>query len=190
MVLAADEEDPLWGLFVTVSATVGTRRGETCALRWEDVDFEAGRLHVRRAVCKGVHGPTELKPPKTGRERSLLVGQRFFDEIRSFSRRRGWIFSDQRRGRGGPWHPDWPGHRFSRLSRRLGLPYTLHSLRHFVATQLLARGLPVTQVAHFMGHKDPSVTLDLYANHVVDDVQRMMGEAAAALFPRHRSDGR
>jgi hypothetical protein len=48
----------------------------------------------------------------------------------------------------------------------------------------------VTQVAHFMGHKDPSVTLDLYANHVVDDVQRMMGEAAAALFPRHRSDGR
>ena len=190
MVLAADEEDPLWGLFVTVSATVGTRRGETCALRWEDVDFEAGRLHVRRAVCKGVHGPTELKPPKTGRERSLLVGQRFFDEIRSFSRRRGWIFSDQRRGRGGPWHPDWPGHRFSGLSRRLGLPYTLHSLRHFVATQLLARGLPVTQVAHFMGHKDPSVTLDLYANHVVDDVQRMMGEAAAALFPRHRSDGR
>ncbi|MGH3452511.1 MAG: tyrosine-type recombinase/integrase, partial [Haloechinothrix sp.] len=75
--------------------------------------------------------------------------------------------------------------RFSRLARRLGLPYTLHSLRHFVATQLLARGLPVTQVAQFMGHKDPSVTLDLYANHIVDDVQRLMGEAAASLFAKH-----
>ncbi|MGH2656509.1 MAG: tyrosine-type recombinase/integrase [Actinomycetota bacterium] len=185
MILAAEEEDPLWGLFVNVSATIGTRRGETCALRWEDVDFDAGRLHVRRAVCKGIHGPTELKPPKTGRERSLFVGERFFDEIRPFRRGGGWIFSDGRRGPDAPWHPDWPGHRFSRLTRRLELPYTLHSLRHFVATQLLARGLPVTQVARFMGHKDPSVTLDLYANHVVDDVQRLMGETAASLFGRH-----
>lgn len=159
-------------------------RGETCGLRWEDVDFDAGRLHVRRSVCKGIHGPTELKPPKTGRERSLVLGRRFFDGLRPFRRDAGWIVSDQRRGRAAPWHPDWPGHRFSRLARRLELPYTLHSLRHFVATQLLARGLPVTQVAQFMGHKDPSVTLDLYANHVVDDVQRAMGEAAVSLFAR------
>jgi hypothetical protein len=55
-----------------------------------------------------------------------------------------------------------------------------------VAAQLLAPGLPVTQVAQFMGHKDPSVTLDLYANHVVDDVQRLMGETAASLFDRHK----
>ena len=182
LVVAADEEDPLWGLFVQVSATIGTRRGETCGLRWEDADFEAGRLHVRRSVCQGIHGPTELKPPKTGRERSLVLGRRFFDGIRPFRRDAGWIFSDRRCGREAPWHPDWPGHRFSRLTRRLELPYTLHSLRHFVATKLLARGLPVTQVAQFMGHKDPSVTLDLYANHVVDDVQRAMGGAAVSLF--------
>lgn len=68
--------------------------------------------------------------------------------------------------------------------RRLNLPYTLHSLRHFVATQLLAKGMPVTQVAQYLSHKDPSVTMDLYANHVVDEVQRMMGEAAASLFKR------
>jgi integrase len=191
LIVAAEEEDPLWGMFVNVSATAGTRRGETCALRWEDVDFEAGRLHVRRAICKGIAGPTELKAPKTGRERSLFIGERFFDGIRLLRCETGWIFADRRRGRDGPWHPDWPGHRFSRLSRRLDLPYTLHSLRHFVATQLLARGLPVTQVAQFMGHKDPSVTLDLYANHAVDDIQRMMGEAAVSLFhrPRVLSDG-
>lgn len=57
MVLAAEEEDRLWGLFVNVSATIGTRRGETCALRWEDVDFDTKRLHVRRAVCKGITVP-------------------------------------------------------------------------------------------------------------------------------------
>ena len=68
--------------------------------------------------------------------------------------------------------------------RRLDFRYTLHSLRHFVASQLLAKGMPATQVAQFMGYKDPSVTMDLDANHVVDDVQRMMGEVAASLFKR------
>jgi integrase len=184
LIVAAEEEDPNWGLFINISATLGTRRGETCALRWEDFDFKEGRLHVRRALCKGVHGAKELKPPKTGRERTLVVGRAFFDEIR-FPRDGGdWLFEDRRSGKEGPWHPDWPGHRFQRLTRSLELPYTLHSLRHFVATQLLTRGLPVTQVAQFMGHKDPSVTLDLYANHIVDDVQRMMGEAAVSLFRR------
>jgi integrase len=184
MIAAAEEEDPIWGLFLNITATLGTRRAETCALRWEDIDFETHRVHIRRALCKGVAGPKEIKPPKTGRERTLSVGPSFFDEIRLQGRPNGWMFADRRAGKAGPWHPDWPGHRFQSLARRLELPYTLHSLRHFVATQLLARGLPVTQVAQFMGHKDPSVTLDLYANHIVDDVQRMMGEAAVSLFRR------
>ncbi len=185
MIVAAEEEDPIWGLFLNLTATLGTRRGETCALRWEDVDIPARKVHIRRALCKGVNGPKEIKVPKTGRGRSLLVGREFFEQIAIFRRSEGWLFSDGRSRRGEPWHPDWPGHRFQRLMRRLDLAYTLHSLRHFVATQLLARGLPVTQVAQFMGHKDPSVTMDLYANHVVDDVQRLMGEAVASLFRRH-----
>jgi integrase len=186
IIRAAEEEQPLWGLFVNVTATIGTRRGETCALRWEDVDFKSRRVHIRRALCKGVNGPVEVKLPKTGRERTVMIGDSFFDQLRDRRQVVGWIFTGGRNVPVGeaPWHPDWPGHRFASLMRRLDLPYTLHSLRHFVATQLLARGMPVTQVAQFMGHKDPSVTMDLYANHVVDDVQRMMGEVAASLFRR------
>jgi integrase len=183
IVIAAEEEDPLWGLFLNVTATLGTRRGETCALRWEDFDFDDCRVRIKRALCKGVNGPTEIKLPKNGRERSLLVGEAFFQELVSFRHTAGWVFfCESRSASGRPWHPDWPGHRFQKLMRRLDLRYTLHSLRHFVATQLLARGLPVTQVAKFLGHKDPSVTMNLYGNHIVDDVQRAMGLAAATLF--------
>jgi integrase len=190
IVIAAEEEDDeLWGLFLNVTATLGTRRGETCALRWEDFDFQHGRVHIRRALCKGVNGPTEIKLPKNGRERRLLVGDDFFDQLSMFRREAGWLFfAGLRASRDHPWHPDWPGHRFQRLMHRLELPYTLHSLRHFVATQLLARGLPVTQVAKFLGHRDPSVTMNLYGNHVVDDVQRAMGLAAATLFRNRTSD--
>jgi integrase len=189
IVIAAEEEDHLWGLFLNITATLGTRRGETCALRWEDFDFDDRRVHVRRALCKGLNGPTEIKLPKNGRERSLLVGDRFFQQLLAFRHEAGWVFSAGARAkRDHPWHPDWPGHRFQRLAERLQLPYTLHSLRHFVATQLLARGLPVTQVAKFLGHKDPSVTMNLYGNHLVDDIQRAMGVAAASLFRRTTSE--
>lgn len=187
LVAAAEEEDPLWGLFLNVTATLGTRRGETCGLRWGDVDIESHRVHIRRAVCKGVNGPTEIKLPKNGRERAVLVGAEFFEQIEPL-RRDGWIFPGGRRASDPdrPWHPDWPGHRFATLATRLGLPYRLHALRHFVATQLLLRGLPVTQVARFLGYRDPSVTMNLYGNHIVDDVQRTMGAAAASLFRRAR----
>jgi integrase len=192
IVIAAEEESPTWGLFVNITATLGTRRGETCALRWEDFDFGSHRVAIRRSVCKGVNGPTEIKLPKNGRERSVLVGREFFQQILALHQKEGWVFSRgsrtaRRRTGLAPWHPDWPGHRFETMMERLALPYTLHSLRHFVATQLLARGLPVTQVARFLGHKDPSVTMNLYANHIVDEVQRLMGEAAASLFSRSSS---
>jgi integrase len=185
LIAAAEEQDQMWGLFVNITATLGTRRGETSALRWEDVDFSRLQVRVRRALCKGVNGPTELKLPKNGRERILLVGGEFFEQIAPLRSPRGWIFTGGRHdGSEKPWHPDWPGHRFARLAEGLDLPYRLHALRHFVATQLLARGLPVTQVARYLGHRDPSVTMNLYANHLVDDVQRALGAAAASLFRR------
>ena len=55
------------------------------------------------------------------------------------------------------------------MIRRLGLvsengrPYGLHSLRQFVATQLYNQSKDWVQVARFMGHRDPSITIKLYA---------------------------
>lgn len=46
---------------------------------------------------------------------------------------------------------------------------TFHSLRHTHATLLLREGLPVHIVAKRLGHKDPSVTLNVYADAIPDD---------------------
>lgn len=44
-VLAAVESDPLRALW-TLMLTTGLRQGELLALRWQDVDLDAGRLAV------------------------------------------------------------------------------------------------------------------------------------------------
>jgi integrase len=44
---AAEQEDPVFGLFLRLCATTGLRAGgEVCALRWCGLDLEAGELAV------------------------------------------------------------------------------------------------------------------------------------------------
>lgn len=45
----------------------------------------------------------------------------------------------------------------------------VHELRHSHATILLRAHVPVHVVAKRLGHKDPSVTLDVYAGSIPDD---------------------
>ena len=83
-----------------------------------------------------------------------------------------------------PIRPDSLGQAFGRLCRRLGLVgLTLHSLRHFSATTLMAAGRDVRTIAGRLGHADASTTVRLYA-HVVggkdQDAAELLGEAMSS----------
>lgn len=47
----------------------------------------------------------------------------------------------------------------------------LHDLRHFVATRLLSSGVDVRTVDGRLGHKNPNVTLSVYA-HFLPEADR------------------
>ena len=46
------EKDAFWHDFFYTAVTTGLRRGEICALRWEDFDTKQETLHVRRTLHK------------------------------------------------------------------------------------------------------------------------------------------
>jgi integrase len=50
--------------------------------------------------------------------------------------------------------------------KRLGLPdeFVPHSLRHAFVSALLASGVPITDVAVWLGHRDISITYEIYAH--------------------------
>jgi integrase len=62
--------EPRYPLYVVALAT-GLRLGELLGLRWEDLDLEAGILHVRQAVSR-LGGVTRIVPPKTQRSRRQI----------------------------------------------------------------------------------------------------------------------
>lgn len=55
---------------------------------------------------------------------------------------------------------------FEAARDKAGLSKSLsfHDLRHATASRLIYAGLSVVQVAKFLGHKDPNVTLKVYAH--------------------------
>ena len=61
--LAASKSDPLHAAFVLL-VLYGLRRGEVLGLRWADVDFDAGIIHIRQQVQR-VRGELRLGPVKT-----------------------------------------------------------------------------------------------------------------------------
>lgn len=71
---------------------------------------------------------------------------------------------------GTPVAPDYVGKELDRAQACLGLPrLKLHELRHTHATILLRERVPVHVVAKRLGHKDPSITLNVYADAIPHD---------------------
>jgi integrase len=57
---------------VTLTLATGLRQGEASALRWSDVDLDAGSLTIRRALSR-VAGEVRFEEPKTARSRRTVA---------------------------------------------------------------------------------------------------------------------
>ncbi len=146
---AAAKFDERFGAFVRLVAATGMRRGEACALRWTDIDWEAGTVVVDESIVAAAGG-AEVKSPKTRASirrlaldagtlavlRSLQTGQEEFAEAcEARVAADGFVFSYEPGGAQPP-HPDTMSHMFTKVRKqaRVASDVHLHSLRHFQAT--------------------------------------------------------
>lgn len=177
LVETAMAADPDFGTWLHVAAATGARRGEVCALRWRDIDLDAGTVRIARSISLG--DTVVEKDTKTGNRRRITLDAGTVDIIRAHRRRcaeralacgaplttEAYVFSLEPDG-DTPWRPDLPTRRFARLRSGLGLDgVRLHDLRHFVATTLLAGGVDLATVAGRLGHAGGGrTTLAVYAH--------------------------
>lgn len=151
------------------------------ALRWTDVEFAGGELHVRRSVAivdGAVGGEGHQVPSGQARRiaidpatvaalemhrtdvcgRATVLGVDLAMDALVFS-----FSADDMRQR--PWRPDVVTNRFLRLCRKAGVAgVRLHDLRHFVATNLGAAGTPIATISARLGHRDVATTLNVYSH--------------------------
>jgi len=169
--------------FFMLAALTGARRGEILGLRLEDLDTNNSRLRIARSVI-AAGGQPIVKFTKTGQHRTIsldqicieaLLAQR--EEVRTQADKglftqceNPYFFAADPTGVKCI-HPDWPSHVFRKVCDSISLPYHLHELRHFSATQLIAAGVDLRTVSGRLGHADAAITMRIYA-HVVEAKDR------------------
>ncbi len=72
----------------TLAACTGMRRGEILALRWSDVDLDAGVVHVRRALTQTRTFGVDVKLPKTNRGRTVNIPAQLCTMLVQYARTR------------------------------------------------------------------------------------------------------
>jgi integrase len=151
---------------IYLAATMtGMRQGELLALRWQDVDWSAQRIRVRRNLVRG-----EFGTPKTRRgSRSIPLADRLGGELDRLYQRSAHqadddlVFSNPHTGN--PLNGHALLKSYQRALKAAGVRQVrFHDLRHTFGTRMAAAGVPMRTLQEWMGHRDFKTTL-IYADY-------------------------
>jgi integrase len=149
-------------LYTLIALYTGQRRGAILELTWRQVDLVRGRIDFNPPG----RVQTSKRRPRIPVPRSLLAALR-----RAHARATSnFVISYQ----GNPVGDCKTG--FNSAAARAGIPdCTSHTLRHTAGTWIAQRGVPLHQIAGYLGHSVARTT-ELYAHHHPD----FMEDARAA----------
>lgn len=180
-----DEEQETF--FLLLSST-GLRLGEALALHISDFNFSKQTLKIQRTQTRkngktvvSEHG-TKTDAGKRELKLSDYLAMRLERQIvrakaRAGKQRIKFLFPNQRGKMASA----------NNIRNRWFLPaleaaglspeHTPHSLRHTFASECIAAGLPDTQIAYYLGHKNPQTTRLVYA-HIFDRHKQTIADLA------------
>jgi integrase len=184
---ADHDPSPPFGAFVRVLAWTGARLGEMLALRWDDVDLDAGRMTIRASMSKA----GEITSTKTDKVRRISLSCQTVDVLRGVLESQlidrmnaplgrdkkplycndGYVFANKigehltQSGVENAWR---------KIRSIAGSKAKLHGLRHAHASALISAGVPITKVAERLGHADVSTTMRVYAHALPADDDRVL----------------
>ena len=169
----------------------GLRLGEVCGLRWSDVDFNRGVLHIRRNRLPAKGFVYEKEPKTKTSVRDVPMPEMLKQDLREFF---DWFTEADRdfptkldeyylavNMYRMPLFPHTVGHWLKSFEEEHGFKYvSCHGLRHTYCSLLLSQNVPIQTVSKYMGHSDSTVTLKVYS-HFIPDTQDKALNALAKL---------
>ncbi|MFS0883985.1 tyrosine-type recombinase/integrase [Aeromicrobium sp. 179-A 4D2 NHS] len=174
-----------WGpfhAFIAVCAFGGLRLGEAAGLRARDVRFLERQIDVEQQVQGQTVATARITPPKYGTVRRVHVSADLVEILAAHVAKTGATDDDLLfLNDGEPFNRNSAGNKWRTVRKNAGIPerFTLHSLRHFFASGLIAAGCDVATVQKALGHSSPAITLDIYTHLWPDSEERARAAASA-----------
>lgn len=178
--------------FVLLAISSGARLGELLGLSWSDINFQTCEINIRKSLQAAKSGELFLETPKSKAGfRRLTVPVEAIAELKkikadilsakilSFNSNDDLCFVTQHNT---PLSPNNMNRAWHGILKNAGILYrNFHVLRHTHATQLLANGIPLVEVARRIGHAKSSHTLDLYGQ-AIPNFDAQLGENISKIF--------
>lgn len=191
MIEYLQEEDTQFRVMVEMLMFTGLRRGELLGLEWSDIDFDNKVIQVcRSSLYLSDKGIFEDETKTAGSNRAIKVTQGVIDllneqrtaqTIQRLKMGDRWQNSNKifTAVEGNSLNPTFLTSKFRIFRNKhkdLG-EISIHGLRHTNATLQIAAGVPLTTVAHRLGHTNASTTTKIYAHAI-----KSADEAAAEVI--------
>jgi integrase len=161
-------------VLVLVAATTGARRSEVAGMQYGDVDWETATWQVQRSVVPCDRSLTIDLPKTPASKRAVPLSALALGALRRAQEAHGgeWVG-----GGDSPAHPDMIAGYYRKAAKRHGLPTGMHSLRRYVATEVLAQTADLAAAAELLGHQ----SLETTRRHYVQPVQSRVRRAALGI---------
>lgn len=173
-------------------AFTGCRKSEILALQWKDIDFQKKTVSITKTVAFDEKNNAVLQSPKTGSsvrsisldDETLTILKKWHIMQRTDYLSRGYntsgneqlLFTNRYNAIQAPNSvTQW----LSGLVKKYDLPkITPHHFRHTHASLLLQAGVPVKEVSERLGHKDISITLEIYSHVMPEEKEKTASKFA------------
>ena len=180
--LTSAQKSPYHALY-HIALVTGMRQGEIFGLKWSDLDWNTGKLSIKRQVQHVPGKSWDFSEPKTrAGKRIINLGNNSLALLHTQYKR--VIFLKQIAGKywkendlvfpssvGSPLNPSNLRKDFLKVLKDAGVSIIrFHDLRHTAASLMLNHGIPIIVVSNILGHSKPSVTLDVYG-HLYNEMQ-------------------
>jgi integrase len=170
-----DEPDWRWRAYFPLALMLGTRRGELCAARWEDIDLKQRTIR--------------LPETKAGRPHLLPLPRAaiaILESSPSITKAR-WVFSSE----SSTGHIVEPAKAWQRIRKRAGVEdVRIHDLRHTLASWLVGAGYNLSLIGRALNHSQIATT-ERYAHLAMDPIREALERNADLMFgPGQLSDAK
>ena len=195
--------------YIYLVLSTGLRTGEATALRWSDIDFQNGVVHIRKTLRRTTPAPTDFKfdisvgkeqkksemvfnEPKTSSSRrslqiqppviEALVQRAFKQQVKRIEEGSDWNEMELvfPNEDGKPIQPGTFRSHYRGFLKSIGIRYIRpHWIRHTFAVTLLSNHATIEQVQQALGHSSNRITKDTYAKSVP-----LLGHQAVAMMSK------
>lgn len=175
-----------------LDATTGLRASELLALRWLDIDFESGVMHVQRGIVYGVVGDTKTNASKS----RIPLAAAVLDSLERWRRETpyaasaDWVFASPRtKGERPYWGNTLVARHLKIAAENAGIAGSVgwHTFRRSISTWMIDNDENVKVTQELMRHAHSKTTLDLYAKAVTPSKRRAHERIVDGLLTATRS---